>query len=184
MGYGKKVLRPYTSHRLMHSIADTRTEMHCKQRSHRPLGHHDTEYLSMVGEDYFGAYAGYPIDLELKEFGDGGIDYDTWEVGTVDVKTLVHPYALLVEYKEYRKHPLANILVLCGYSEKRDEAYFRGWATGAEILGRPHWKHPMQVDNHEIVADKLHPIEELWQMFDEAHGYAQEANEQLVLFGG
>lgn len=109
-------------------IANERAARHTGKPTRRPFSREVTDIVGIAGEAEFGRVFGFPVDTSRKN-GDGGVDFYT-PAGTVDVKTYIRPYRLLVEQKKAR----ADIYVLAGYDAETKRARLMGWCWKAELL--------------------------------------------------
>jgi hypothetical protein len=126
------------------------------------------EFKGLVGERCFAARYDYPMELTLKPFGDGGIDFDTWEVGTVDVKTLEHFDKMLVIYSrcysDCVQRPSSHIYVAASYKDY-GIATLMGWEYSKVVHQLPHRVYPSGKDNHEVLYTDLRSMVELDELF-------------------
>lgn len=146
-----------TAHELLRVYAQKRKALHCNDLQSLKTTV-DQEYIALVGEDVFGLTYGYKLDLSPRLYGDGGVDFYT-SLGTVDVKTYLKPYHMVLEVG--KENQCADILVLAKYNLLNDTAVLIGWDYGSVIKTYPKGILPKQkILNYIEPANKLHSMKE------------------------
>lgn len=134
-----------------------RSELHAGSARRFSEGYDD---VGEAGEDAFGALIGQERDKRDLPGGDGGVDFTVTIDGkqyTVDVKTARKAFYLLVEAGRSDK-PMADLYVLCSYSDAMGCATCLGWATRAEVIAAPTKDFGFGVVSHYIARERLRPI--------------------------
>lgn len=101
-------------------IAQRREAIHKDHTSSRPLSD-GYEFKGLLGEAAFALEFHCDVDWRDLSGGDGGIDFKT-SIGTIDIKTAVKAYNLLMEIN--KQH--SDILVLARF-ESESVIFFCGW---------------------------------------------------------
>ncbi len=118
----------------------------------------DYDRVGALGELHFSELSGLPMDKTRRVHGDHGVDFTRWDL-TIDVKTLRHPYSLLVE----RNKVYADVFVLMGVDKELTKAYVVGWTLFDAVLMAPITKSRYGIWNHTVPARELRPLESLFR---------------------
>ncbi|MAH50267.1 hypothetical protein CMI37_30885 [Candidatus Pacearchaeota archaeon] len=135
-------------------IAENRHNLHRGQDSHRPLSF-NYEYIGLIGEYAFGYWSGLAMDMEYREQGDFGIDFQVGNIG-IDVKTAIKAYNLLLE--KDKKH--TTIIVLAQYNNdtSNEKVILLGWEYGNFMRYMPCKDFGYGVINHYLDQHYLRPM--------------------------
>lgn len=125
--------------------------------------------VRMFGEYYFGLQFGLKGNTTAWE-RDYRVDYET-PIGTIDVKTIVHPFHRLLRQVDQEK--FSDILVLTLINPARlslKNVSLLGWCYDKEILQAPidHFSHknPKRKDAYYRYSRELMPISDLELLLD------------------
>lgn len=155
-----------------------RSEGHIKARNNRPGLKCEGDGLredivGAAGELAFARCTGYAVEARILAGGDNGIDFHT-ALGTVDVKTFMKPYNLLVLPKDIEH--IADFIFLGQYFTDTKAATLIGYATRDEIVGASQ-KDFGYGASYFIPAARLHPVKEFITRLREAETKLAHAHE-------
>lgn len=126
--------------------------------------------LGLAGELAFGKLFGILPDLTLREYGDGGVDFeiiiaDYVRTGSADI--LVGSRLLGVDVKtraraspDYMLHkvglPITDIYVLAGYDSRTSTANLLAWCTGEKVaVSKTQPSRAVGVDNYVVPIGEM-----------------------------
>lgn len=119
--------------------------------------------MGLAGEFEFAWRFNSQVDMTLRPFGDGGVDF-TINGYTIDVKTAEKPWYLL--YLEEKLPVVADIYVLAGCNLEDKRTWLIGWAWG-EDLERGEVKEFLRgYRNRAIHHSKLRSLDSLREILD------------------
>lgn len=122
----------------------------------------------MAGELAFGKRYGLNVDKTIRPNGDGHVDFrvvmNNGNTFTIDIKTAIKPYNLLIKEREINK--CATVLVLAQYDPANEEVSFLGWRTKGFMKTMPKKVFSfLNIVSHFCPRDQLRNMEELDQLF-------------------
>ncbi len=113
------------------------------------------EYIGLMGELAFAKEFNSQVDITELIGGDGGKDFDLGY--TIDVKTFIKPYNLIVEIGKVK----ADIYVLGKFYEELDRVNLLGWEWGIIIKRCPIKDFGYGIINHYRSITELKPMSSL-----------------------
>lgn len=143
-----------------------------RQDMHAGLGHRGRNMgddlrahkIGLAGEFEFALRFGGEVDMTLRPFGDGGVDF-RMNGYTIDVKTAEKPWYLL--YLEEKLPVAADIYVLAGCNLAERESWLIGWEWG-ETLEKGEMKEFIPgYRNRAIHHSKLRSLDSLREILCE-----------------
>lgn len=153
----------------IHSLAIARQDAH-PTGSPRYYENPYTEHIiGMAGEIAFGKRYCLNVDKSIRPDGDGHVDFravmNNGKVITIDIKTALKPYNLLI--KEWEINKCATVLVLAQYDPANEEVSFLGWQTKGVMrtMSKKVFSPRLGIMNYFCPRDQLRNMEELDQLF-------------------
>ena len=163
-----------------HSLGIARQDAH-PTGSPRYYENPYTEHIiGMAGELAFGKRYCLNVDKSIRPDGDGHVDFravmNNGKVITIDIKTAIKAYNLLIKEREINK--CAIVLVLAQYDPANGEVCFLGWRTKGFMKTMPKkvFSSRLGIMNYYCPRDQLNSMEELDQLF-KAHEIKDAPNE-------
>ena len=137
------------------------------------------DIISMAGELAFGKRYSLQVDKSIRPNGDGHVDFrvvmNNGNTFTIDIKTAIKAYNLLIKEREINK--CAIVLVLAQYDPANGEVCFLGWRTKGFMKTMPKKVFSfLGITSHFCPRDQLNSMEELDQLF-KAHEIKDAPNE-------
>jgi hypothetical protein len=151
-------------------LAEEREAFHKKNPEYKIKPMTDDYWFDgLVGEYDFSLLTGLPMDLTMRVFGDGGIDFRVGEI-TIDVKAPKKPVWILCN--ENKKHH-ALIIVQGHYiAEPAPHALMLSWDYWDEVLKWP--IKELEYDKQYNIVNRAkptylgRPMQELWNILGKA----------------
>ena len=137
------------------------------------------DIIGMAGELAFGKRYSLQVDKSIRPNGDGHVDFrvvmNNGNTFTIDIKTAIKAYNLLIKEREINK--CAIVLVLAQYDPANGEVCFLGWRTKGFMKTMPKKVFSfLGITSHFCPRDQLNSMEELDQLF-KAHEIKDAPNE-------
>ena len=137
------------------------------------------DIIGMAGELAFGKRYSLQVDKSIRPNGDGHVDFrvvmNNGNTFTIDIKTAIKAYNLLIKEREINKCTI--VLVLAQYDPANGEVCFLGWRTKGFMKTMPKKVFSfLGITSHFCPRDQLHSMEELDQLF-KAHEIKDAPNE-------